>query len=105
MNKRCSALWGPARSISDAHDSRGHSSTYQGNLSQWFSDVGSLSIARVLTLLLAWCPPLREYFPQKSGYCGRGRRAKILSSPRMSPGSEIEERQSAHTAGTGLRYW
>src|SRR5579884_2139432 len=65
----------------------------------------SVSIARVLTLLVACCSPLQECFPQKSGYCEKDRRAKILLSPRTSPGSETEERQLANTADTTLRYW
>ena len=51
---------------------------------------GSVSIARVLTLLVPCCSPLQECFPQKSGYCEKDRRAKILSSPRTSPGEETE---------------
>src|SRR5450755_95071 len=66
---------------------------------------GSVSIARVLTLLVVCCSHRWGCFPQKSGYCERDRRAKILSSPRTSPGEETESRQLANTADITPRCW
>ena len=76
----------PAHDAPDMHDP-GVSRPPNRGISVSGSLSGSVSIARVLTLLVPCCSPLQECFPQKSGYCERDRRAKILSSPRTSPGS------------------
>src|SRR5215471_2735804 len=78
----------PAHRVSYAHDTGSQSPTRQGNLGLRFSDVDSVSIARVLKLQVRCRSSLQECFPQKSGYCEKDRRAKILLSPRTSPGSE-----------------
>ena len=106
-HQRCGLMrWGRMRWASSSHARASTSAQSKKKWSPIFPSVNLLAPNRhLLTPLAVCCSPLQECFPQKSGYCEKDRRAKILSSPRSSPESETEERQLAHTADTTPRYW